>query len=137
MKIDADKLRAQVAFARENFRRDGGEGETVHALADAAEILLAPELDHFASAVVREAAHQRARWGSDHDGGKAPADWFWLLGYLAGKALRAATVGDVKKAMHHTISSAAALANWHAALAGASTQMRPGIAAPAGEAAER
>ncbi|HEY4118376.1 MAG TPA: hypothetical protein VGM56_10990 [Byssovorax sp.] len=93
---------------------------------DAAERLLGPELEDFASAVVAEAAHQRVRWGTPHDGGKAPADWFWLLGYLSGKALAAAIAGDRNKAAHHTISSAAALANWHAALRGASTEMRPG-----------
>jgi hypothetical protein len=34
------------------------------------------------------------------------------------------------KALHHTISTAAALANWHAALSGTSNTMRPGIAPP-------
>lgn len=46
-----------------------------------------PEIVDFASAVVLEAAHQRQRWGSDHDAGKTDADWFWLIGYLSGKAL--------------------------------------------------
>ena len=90
-------------------------------------LLNTPELHDFASAVVREAAHQRERWGTAHDAGKTPPDWFWLLGYLGGKALQAAMVGDTDKALHHTISSAAALANWHAALSGSSTAMRPGI----------
>ena len=95
-------------------------------------LLNAPELHSFASAIVREAAHQRARWGTEHDAGKEPSDWFWLLGYLAGKALHAAVAGDREKALHHTISSAAALANWHAALLGADTTMRPGIEPPTG-----
>lgn len=94
------------------------------------EALNTPELHDFAKAVALEAAHQRERWGSEHDAGKDPADWFWLLGYLAGKALWSATHGDREKAMHHTISSAAALANWHAALSGTSTRMRPGIEEP-------
>lgn len=34
--------------------------------------------------------------------------------------------GDTDKALHHTISSAASLANWHAAILG-TTNMRPGI----------
>ncbi|HYD87130.1 MAG TPA: hypothetical protein VEA80_06635 [Vitreimonas sp.] len=95
---------------------------------DALAKLNAPELRDFSRAVVLEAAHQRARWGSAHDAGKTPADWFWLIGYLAGKALHAADAGNSEKALHHTISSAAALANWHAAILGADNSMRPGIA---------
>lgn len=90
-------------------------------------VLNTPEILDFSRAVELEAAHQRERWGTEHDGGKAPSDWFWLLGYLGGKALRSAEHGDVIKALHHTISSAAALANWHVALLGAHTAMRPGI----------
>lgn len=90
-------------------------------------LLNAPELHDFSSAVVREAAHQRVRFGAGHDAGKTPEDWFWLLGWLAGKAVHAARAGDAEKAMHHTISSAAALANWHAALLGVDNAMRPGI----------
>ena len=86
-----------------------------------------PELHNFANGVALEASHQRDRWGSKHDAGKQPEDWFWLLGYLAGKALAAAKSGNTDKALHHCISSAAALANWHAALAGNHTDMRPGI----------
>ena len=77
-----------------------------------------------------EAAHQRERWGSSHDGGKAPLDWFWLIGYLAQKAATSQIAGDADKAKHHTISTAAALANWHAAINGDSTAMRPGIEPP-------
>jgi hypothetical protein len=85
-----------------------------------------PELHNFRDAVVLEAAHQRERWGSNHDAGKEPSDWFWLLGYLSGKALRSHIAGDLDKALHHTISSAAALANWHAQMLG-QTDMRPGL----------
>lgn len=74
-----------------------------------------PELEEFARGVVAWGSHQRARWRHD-DAKKEPQDWFWLLGYLAGKALHAHVSGDGKKALHHTISSAAALANWHAAI---------------------
>lgn len=98
-------------------------------------LLNTPEMVDFGAAVVREAAHQRERWGAAHDATKKPQDWFWLLGFLAGKALHAATAGDLDKAAHHTISSAAALANWHAAITGASNDMRPGIMTPAGETA--
>ena len=44
---------------------------------------------------------------------RPPEDWFWTLSYLAGKALRAHIDGDRNKALHHTISSAALLLNWH------------------------
>ncbi len=88
-----------------------------------------PELNDFASGVVSEAQHQRARWGVDHDAGKEPQDWFWLLGYLGGKALKSHADGNVEKALHHCISSAAVLANWHSAILG-KTNMRPGIMPP-------
>lgn len=91
------------------------------------ELLNTPEVRDFATGVVMEALHQRERWGSEHDAGKTPADWFWLVGYLAGKALHAQIAGNTNKALHHTISTAAALANWHAAITGTHTAMRPGI----------
>jgi hypothetical protein len=88
-----------------------------------------PEIHEFSKAIVSEAQHQRHRWSSDHDAGKEPQDWFWLLGYLAGKALKAHISGDQDKALHHTISTAAACANWHAAILG-HADMRPGIMPP-------
>jgi len=99
-------------------------------------VLNAPELHDFAAGCWTEAAHQRVRWASDHDAGKTPGDWFWLLGYLANKALAAHIKGDIDKALHHTITAAAALANWHSAILG-KTDMRPGIAEPAEAAALR
>jgi hypothetical protein len=93
-------------------------------------MLNTPHIADFLEAVKLEALHQRERWGTEHDAGKAPADWFWLLGYLAGKALASALKGDREKALHHTISSAAVLLNWHAHLSGDDTRMRPGIEPP-------
>src|SRR6478736_5346076 len=90
-----------------------------------------PELHDFAKGVVAEAQHQRERWGVDGDAGKTAADWFWLVGYLAGKTLTAANSGNTEKALHHTISTAAALANWHATISGRDCRMRPGIDARA------
>lgn len=90
------------------------------------EAINTPELLDFQKAVSLEAQHQRLRWSTQHDAGKEPQDWFWLIGYLGGKALRAHIEGNTEKALHHTISTAAALANWHAAILGA-TNMRPGI----------
>lgn len=94
------------------------------------EALNTPEVEDFAKAVVSEAQHQRERWGADHDKGKAPLDWFWLVGYLAQKAATSAMSGDTEKAKHHTISTSAALANWHAALAGHDNRMVPGAPLP-------
>ena len=89
-------------------------------------IVNTPQANDFLRAVSTEAEHQRQRWGSDHDAGKTPADWFWLVGYLAGKALHAHGAGDTTKAEHHIITTAAALANWHLSMFG-KTDMRPGI----------
>lgn len=87
----------------------------------------------FWAGVRREVEYQRQKWGTTSDEGKTHADWFWLVGHLAGKALHAAIAGNIDKALHHTISSAAALANWHAAITGEHTAMRPGIEPPEGE----
>jgi hypothetical protein len=91
------------------------------------ELLNTPEVEEFDSAVPLEAAHQLARWGAEHDAGKNPEDWFWLIGYLAGKALAAYKAGDLEKAKHHCISTAAATRNWHAAIRSGASSMRPGI----------
>lgn len=80
-------------------------------IAEANKLLNTPDLVDFAAAVQREAAHQRLRWGAEHDAKKRDADWFWLVGYLAGKALHASTT---EKKLHHVVTTAAALANWHA-----------------------
>src|ERR1700752_4138635 len=93
-------------------------------------LLNTPETENFDKAVPLEAAHQVKRWTAEHDAGKSPEDWFWLLGYLAGKALAACRAGDLQKAKHHCISSAAALRNWHAHLRTGQSAMRPGIAEP-------
>lgn len=75
-----------------------------------------PEIADFLKGVRLEAAHQVERWGEAQDREKSAENWFWLVGYLAGKALRAVITGDRDKALHHTISSAAALFNWHRAI---------------------
>lgn len=85
-----------------------------------------PELDHFLRAVHIEAVHQVERWGAAHDRNKRPADWFWLVGYLTGKALHASVDGDRDKARHHCISTAAALYNWHCAIQGVGVHQCPG-----------
>ena len=75
-----------------------------------------PHTHEFLLAVKSEAAHQRERWGEAHDRGKSAENWFWLVGYLAGKCLRAVITGDKEKALHHTVSTGAALANWFEAI---------------------
>jgi hypothetical protein len=89
-----------------------------------------PHTADFFTAVELEAAHQVEKHGARHDAGKEPSDWFWLLGYLSGKALAAFVRGDREKGLHHIISSAAALLNWHRNVTGVNTSMRPGIDTP-------
>jgi hypothetical protein len=81
-----------------------------------------PEINDFLKAIENEALHQRDRWGSEHDAGKTDADWFWLVGYLAGKV-----INKPEKALHHIITTAAACLNWHSAKLGTHNKMRPGI----------
>lgn len=100
-------------------------------LAELNALINSPEIGDFMRGVPIEAAHQVQRWGSNHDAGKSPLDWVWLLGHLINKAAAAAIAGDAEKALHHTISSAGALANWHRALAGGNNRMRPGVDAVA------
>ena len=72
-----------------------------------------PMFEPFDTAVKCEAAHQAHKWGTVHDRNKEPQEWYWLVGYLAGKAPRSHLSGDRTKALHHTISSAAVLFHWH------------------------
>lgn len=46
-----------------------------------------PELVDFPKAVHLEGVHQLDRWGTTDLQGKAPNDWFWLVGHLASRAL--------------------------------------------------
>jgi hypothetical protein len=100
-----------------------------------------PELVDFPGAVHLEAIHQEERWGKKDRESKAAIDWFWLVGHLAGRALEhdkeaerlaaeaLAEPGDAgrdfyarqiarhrEKAVHHTITTAAALNHWHASM---------------------
>lgn len=94
--------------------------EVLTAIMEVREKLInAPETKSFMVGVPLEATHQRERWGDNHDADKGPLDWFWLIGYLSQKAATAAIEGDIEKAKHHTISTAAALANWHLSMSDA------------------
>ncbi len=72
-----------------------------------------PHIAEFLESVKLEAVHQRERWGTEHDACKTDADWFWLVGYLCGKAIRPDITHE--NHLHHIITTAAALLNWHAA----------------------
>lgn len=77
--------------------------------------LNSPEVDDFVRGVVFEAAHQREKWGFDHDNAKAPSDWFWTVGYVLGKAQ---FLNDGEKRRHHLITAAAVMLNWHLYVSG-------------------
>lgn len=85
-----------------------------------------PHTADFMTAVPLEAAFQIDHWGVEHDAGKEPQDYFWLLGYLAGKAMRHAIDGNTEKALHHTVSSAAVLLNWYRRMKGDDRLFQPG-----------
>lgn len=88
------------------------------------DLINSPHTAEFLEAVKLEAAHQRERWPSGHDSGKDDSDWFWLIGYVAGKAVNKPT-----KQLHHIITTAAVCLNWHMQRT-VGTAMRPGIAEP-------
>jgi hypothetical protein len=79
-----------------------------------------PHTNSFLDAVRLEAAHQRERWKAECDAGKTDADWYWLIGSLAGKAIH-----KPEKRLHHIITAAAACLNWHMQRT-VGNDMRPG-----------
>lgn len=98
---------ANIGFsglAEEEARELIEEVERLHALINN------PHTDDFLEAVRTEAAHQRERWGEEHDQAKQDQDFFWTLGWLAGKAVRFETQ---EKRLHHIITSGALCLNWH------------------------
>src|SRR5262245_26963040 len=111
---DSDELREAAFVARRQFLGDGCaelSKEQARLLIKAADdverlttLINTPVVDDWLEGVRIEGAHQQERWGAEHDRGKTAADWFWLLGYLGGKALAAAMQGNTDKAKHHTIS---------------------------------
>jgi hypothetical protein len=110
--LHGETLKADLAQAQ-------AERDRLHGLVNT------PEIHDFLQAVNLEAAFQREKWGADGDAGKTDADWFWLIGYLAGKAIRPGASDE--KRLHRIITVAAVCANWHLARLG-KTDMRPGIA---------
>lgn len=82
-----------------------------------------PHTEDFLESVRLEAAHQQERWATSHDEGKGHENWYWLVGYLAGKALRSLMTGDTEKGLHHIVTTGAALLNWHARASGLNYKM--------------
>lgn len=85
-----------------------------------------PIVDDFLRALPLEAAHQQERWGVDHDSGKTPFDWVFLIGHLATRAALKLQEGNAEKALHHTITTAAVCLNWHRHMRGELARFRPG-----------
>jgi len=75
------------------------------------EILNQPETIDFQKGAVLEAAHQRERWGEDHDAQKTDGEWYWTVGYLLAKIVH--KDADHQKVNHWIITCAALCANWH------------------------
>lgn len=88
------------------------------------------EINDFIEGVRMEALYQRQKFGTNHDLGKSPEEWLWLIGFLATKATQANRYGDKEKYLHHIISSAAACLNWHANATGKNKEMKPGAPDP-------
>ncbi|GAB5505807.1 MAG: hypothetical protein Rhirs2KO_09700 [Rhizobiaceae bacterium] len=107
-----DVLSAENADLKAALERTNAEIRRLNGLINT------PETEDFLGAIPLEAAHQIERWGADHDAHKTPWDWFWTCGYLVQKAAAAAPAGDLEKAKHHTISTAALMLNWHKRLSG-------------------
>jgi hypothetical protein len=103
-------MRMLLEAEHERLLQAERERDRLHALVNSA------QTRDFLEAVAAEKAHQVERFGAAHDRSKSAENWFWLVGFLAGKCLRACITGEREKALHHTISSAAALANWHEAI---------------------
>jgi hypothetical protein len=70
-----------------------------------------PQTEEFFTAVENEVAHQNLRWNDKH---KSDTDWFWLVGYLAGKALHNPNPGNnsLEKKRHRVIALAGAVFCW-------------------------
>lgn len=119
MSFDQDPQES-ITMSRADLMQLKDERDRLHALVNS------PETLRFLEGVRLEVAHQVEKWGTVHDRAKEPADWYWLVGYLAGKALSAHIAGNTEKALHHCISTAAVLANWHTHIACGSGLMTPG-----------
>lgn len=90
------------------------EDKLVYELHELYASMNSPVTENFIQGMQVEIEHQRKRW-KQTDPQKTDADWFWLIGYLAGKALLNPG-GDLDKKKHRVITVAAAAANWFSSL---------------------
>ncbi len=84
-------------------------------------IIHTPESDDFLRGVSIEAEYQRTLHGVDDTAARFDwHQWFWVAGYLLGKALGCCKTGagNGEKAKHHLVTTAALLMNWHNVLTG-------------------
>lgn len=84
-------------------------------------IIHTPESNEFLKGVSIEGEYQRQLHGVDITDARFDwHQWFWVTGYLLGKALAACKSGegDGEKAKHHLITAAALISNWHNVLTG-------------------
>lgn len=127
MQAAAERVhREAVETTRKEYASIVAERDRYH------DLIHSPHIIDFTEAEVLEAAYQQERWGADGDAGKTDADWLWLIGYLASKALHNPGVSEKnaqRTKLHRIITIAAAARNWHAAVLG-SANMRPGIEVP-------
>jgi hypothetical protein len=74
-----------------------------------------PELLDFMAGILLESAHARERW-AEEDKHKSHLEWYGTVGLLLGKAISAACNRETDKLLHHLITAAGAIANWHRAV---------------------
>lgn len=79
-----------------------------------------PEVESFLTGVLIEVEHQKDRW-KDSDPMKSDADWYWLIGWLGGKAVMDPHPPEdprtpKERRLHRIIAVAAAACNWHEAV---------------------
>lgn len=72
-----------------------------------------PEVIDFTRGMSCEFAFQNLKWGDETLDNYTHEDWFWVVGYLAGKAVHCFENDKHKKGLHHTITTAAVLSHWH------------------------
>lgn len=85
--------------------------------AGVSEALNTAETQHFMKGLAIEIAHQREVWKAT-DPHRSDADWYWLIGWLGGKALTDPhEEGDARtpleQKLHRIITVAAAAAHWY------------------------
>lgn len=125
--LDAAKTRLDTAIRTAKDRMDFHERVIEEKDAEIKrlnDVLHTPLIGEFFAAVKNEASHQVERWKSSHDEGKTDGDWFWLIGYIAGKVLW--PDADNAKQRHRIIAIAAVAYNWWRRKSGMDTGMRPG-----------